>query len=371
MKKSVSGILRSLFALILALAVYLQPAAVIESNAGEGYHIYINIVANVVTVYYDGVPVRAMITSTGTDTPLSGTYNISQKFDWGYLNGNVYGQYCTRIYKGILFHSVPYIKAYDRSSLKHGQYDLLGTAASMGCMRLCVADAKWIYDNIPMNTPVTFYSDETVASPLGMPFAAKIEGFGPVLAGWDPTDPYASNPWNAYLGAAFDAQYYLEHNPDLQSSGYFWTDESLKQHWLACGIKEGRRASAAFSINDYKRQMNYRFGADNYAYVANYNNTASPMIAVASSQTTATTASTAAASTTTAAPAQTTASTAPAAAPAAQQTAPASTGSSGNAFNAIAYADRYPDVKAMYGYNALALWNHYVTVGIYEGRIAY
>ena len=39
-------------------------------------------------------------------------------------------------------------------------------------------------------------------------------------------------------------------------------------------------------------------------------------------------------------------------------------------FNAVAYADRYPDLKAVYGYDPIALWNHYNTIGRYEGRVA-
>ncbi|MBP5607790.1 MAG: L,D-transpeptidase [Lachnospiraceae bacterium] len=265
-----SGIINMIFLLVVVISTFLQPAAALRSSADQGYHIYINVAANVVTVYYDGEPMRAMITSTGTATPLTGTYNTSNKFNWASLNGNVYGQYCTRIYKGILFHSVPYTGLRDYGSLKHGQFDLLGTPASMGCMRLCVADAKWIYDNIPTNTPVTFYSDEEVPSPMGMPFSCKIDRFGELLNGWDPTDLNKNNPWNAFLGNTFDADYYLENNPDLQGM-YPWTPVSLKLHWVTCGIAEGRCASKTFDIKEYKRLLNYRFGNDNYAYIA-YNN---------------------------------------------------------------------------------------------------
>lgn len=39
-------------------------------------------------------------------------------------------------------------------------------------------------------------------------------------------------------------------------------------------------------------------------------------------------------------------------------------------FDYIAYADRYPDVRAVFGYDRDALYNHYVTCGIKEGRMA-
>lgn len=53
-------------------------------------------------------------------------------------------------------------------------------------------------------------------------------------------------------------------------------------------------------------------------------------------------------------------------------TAPTVTAPTGSlaTFNYTAYADRYADVKAAFGYNKKALYNHYLTYGIKEGRIA-
>ena len=39
-------------------------------------------------------------------------------------------------------------------------------------------------------------------------------------------------------------------------------------------------------------------------------------------------------------------------------------------FNYIAYADRYEDLKNTFGYDKAALYNHYITYGVNEGRIA-
>lgn len=39
-------------------------------------------------------------------------------------------------------------------------------------------------------------------------------------------------------------------------------------------------------------------------------------------------------------------------------------------FNYVAYADRYPDLKNAFGYDQEALYDHYITCGINEGRIA-
>ena len=45
-------------------------------------------------------------------------------------------------------------------------------------------------------------------------------------------------------------------------------------------------------------------------------------------------------------------------------------GSSFDNFNYIAYADRYEDVREVYGYDKTALYTHYTTYGVNEGRIA-
>ncbi|MDE6419178.1 MAG: hypothetical protein K2K87_01470, partial [Lachnospiraceae bacterium] len=39
-------------------------------------------------------------------------------------------------------------------------------------------------------------------------------------------------------------------------------------------------------------------------------------------------------------------------------------------FNHIAYANRYPDLKEAFGYDKDALYEHYLTYGIDEGRTA-
>ena len=89
-----------------------------------------------------------MICSTGIDTPKEGIYEItSYKKEWLALQGNVYGKYCTQIVGDILFHSVPYMENYNSASLEYWEYDKLGQDVSLGCVRLKVEDAKWIFDN--------------------------------------------------------------------------------------------------------------------------------------------------------------------------------------------------------------------------------
>ena len=89
---------------------------------------------------------------------------------------------------------MPYTEKYNKGSLEYWEYDKLGTNASLGCIRLTVKNAKWIYDNCKAGTKVTFYSDSN-PGPLGKPTESKISG-NEQCRNWDPTDPDSANPWN-------------------------------------------------------------------------------------------------------------------------------------------------------------------------------
>ena len=171
-------------------------------NSKNKYYIKVNYGAQVVTVYtYDSkgnytVPVRAMVCSTGTETPRSGVYKTPVKMVWCHMFGDVWAHYCTQIVGNILFHSVPFLEK-NNHTLEYWEYDKLGTKASMGCIRLTTRDAKWLFDNVPAGTSVEFYSSSN-PGPLGKPSAPKISSAPSYLRGWDPTDPDPNNPWIKY-----------------------------------------------------------------------------------------------------------------------------------------------------------------------------
>ena len=130
------------------------------------------------------IPVKTFTCSVGlpsTPTP-TGTFYTPNKYRWHTLMGPSYGQYCTRINGGILFHSVA---GYNKTSYNiHARdYNKLGSPASHGCVRLNVRDAKWIYDNCSLGTKVTI--SDSVATPFDKPATIKI----PASQNWDPTDP--------------------------------------------------------------------------------------------------------------------------------------------------------------------------------------
>lgn len=174
------------------------------TSAADRYYIKVNYGAQVVNIYRKNdktgkyEPYKAMLCSTGTYTPTSGVYRTLAKGNWWPLYGDVYGQYSTHIYDGILFHSVPYLKSGDKSSLEYWAYDQLGQRVSMGCVRLTTIDAKWIYENCPVGTQAEFYSSSN-PGPFGKPTARKISSAPSNVRGWDPTDPDSRNPWPKYL----------------------------------------------------------------------------------------------------------------------------------------------------------------------------
>ena len=160
------------------------------------YKIMVNRLANCITVYtldednQYTVPYKAMICSTGGENTPLGTFKISTKYDFKTLFYKSYGQYASRIYGSILFHSSGY-DSMNKDDLNVTDFNNLGEGVSHGCIRLTVADAKWIFDNCPSGTEVVIY-DNVEIGPLGKPEAIKV----PEGTNWDPTDPDENNPWH-------------------------------------------------------------------------------------------------------------------------------------------------------------------------------
>lgn len=169
------------------------------------YFIKVNRAANCVTVYgidADGayqVPVKAFACSCGKEgeeTIIGENYTTTDKYLWRLMVDGTYGHYAFRINGGYLFHSVPYMDTAN-DTLEPGEYNKLGSFASLGCVRMCVRDVKWLFDNCPSGTKVTIYDDAAYPGPLGKPETIKIPADSEYAA-WDPTDPNEENPWHNF-----------------------------------------------------------------------------------------------------------------------------------------------------------------------------
>lgn len=126
-------------------------------------------VTNQVTTVYGrdengdyNVVIRQMLCSTGTKNNPSdvGEWVLSGRTArWCYFpTWGSYAQYWTKINASIAFHSVIY-NTVDTMDLSVKSYRNLGKRASHGCIRLTVADAKWIYNNCGQGTIVTITED--------------------------------------------------------------------------------------------------------------------------------------------------------------------------------------------------------------------
>ncbi len=188
-----------------------------ESNASTGSNLYIEVnrAACNVTIYlyneetkqYD-IPVKTCAVSVGRDTYSTAgasSLNVNSSFtplgDFSICtNGTaakftlkpmyepdgstVYARWCTHIVGNVYFHAIA-VGSQSHYSLSSYTYSRLGSPASAGCIRMTVADAKWIYDYAKTGTKVVIVKgDSSKPGPLGKGKTIKTSSVS-----YDPTDP--------------------------------------------------------------------------------------------------------------------------------------------------------------------------------------
>lgn len=140
-------------------------------------------------------PIQVFACSTGKyGNTVVGTFKTTNYYDWHLMNGNCYSRYAIRFNQHELMHSVPYYR-HSPDSLEYRQYNKLGTPASMGCCRLALADAKWLYENTVPGTVVHVVKDPNLVYQLTRPII-KIDETNTATRGWDPTDTDPRSPYN-------------------------------------------------------------------------------------------------------------------------------------------------------------------------------
>lgn len=190
---------------------------VLGINKSTRFYIELNRAACTVTVYaYDNVkkayiiPVKAFAVSVGRDTystggpgsltvdtsftPLgdfsicsNGTsvkYSVKPMYE---PDGSIlYARWTSHIVGNVYFHSIA-VGANSHYALNPNTYNRLGSPASAGCVRMAVADAKWIYDYAATGSPVKIIKgDSSRPGPLGKPKTIKVYSSS---VRYDPTDP--------------------------------------------------------------------------------------------------------------------------------------------------------------------------------------
>ena len=173
------------------LVVYLASQSVVGYIAEDG----------------DWVQERVMICSSGRqkhETP-TGHFKIYQRYEYKVLgtgDTHCYGFYACRFKGHYLFHSVPI--SYDAGRIqKKGhrmcdmhKFEKLGTPASDGCVRLTVADAKWVYEISEHDTVTVWVTKDAGPSAVRPPEVIWEEPYTDKNGlGWDPTDPNEDNPY--------------------------------------------------------------------------------------------------------------------------------------------------------------------------------
>lgn len=186
-----------------------------SSTQTNNFYIELNRAACVVTIYmyndetkkYD-IPIKTCTVSVGRDvstvagtgglnssssyTPI-GNYSIctngqSVKYTLKTMyepDGSIcYARWATHVVGNVYFHAIA-VSAQSHYSLSSSTYNRLGSPASAGCIRMTVADAKWIYDYASTGSTVKIVKGSTSKpGPLGKAATIKTNGVS-----YDPTDP--------------------------------------------------------------------------------------------------------------------------------------------------------------------------------------
>ena len=162
------------------------------------YYLECDRVNGVITVYDSTkkIPVKSIrcsVGAPGNDTP-KGSYTLTPFARWVNMMGMGHAQYGTLIIGNCMIHSVP-LNTPTVHGVPRGDYYRLGTPGlnpSDPGIAVCVADAKWIYENCGGSTLRILDGDysyqESFKGPLGR------RPIVPMSGDYDPTDPLGTDP---------------------------------------------------------------------------------------------------------------------------------------------------------------------------------
>lgn len=189
---------------------------ILKIKKGTKLYIEVNRAACAVTVYaYDSkkkkyiIPVKTFAVSVGRDVSTvagAGSLNIHSSFTpignfsicsngsavkyslkpmYEPNGSTVYARWTSHIVGNVYFHSIA-VGSQSHYALNPYTYNRLGSPASAGCIRMTVADSKWIYDYAATGSKVKIVvGNRSKPGPLGKAKTIKVTS----SIHYDPTDP--------------------------------------------------------------------------------------------------------------------------------------------------------------------------------------
>ncbi len=125
--------------------------------SGSVYKIDVSVGEQKVRVFHNGTLIKEWVVSTGKNncTPM-GQFTVKNKGKWFFSEKYQQGARWWVSFQGnYLFHSIPMDS---KQRIIPEEAEKLGAPVSHGCIRLRIEDAKWLYDHIPLGTPVIIHN---------------------------------------------------------------------------------------------------------------------------------------------------------------------------------------------------------------------
>ena len=136
------------------VVIYQKNEATVEASEGsEATSEETIVVTEPATSKYTQIKAFRCTVGAGDSETITGEYHINGRMYY-FDHGDVRLFYATRIYGGYFFHSVLYKKDWTPTTIVDGR---IGQNLSLGCIRLEIDNAKYIYDNIPDGSTVVIY----------------------------------------------------------------------------------------------------------------------------------------------------------------------------------------------------------------------
>ena len=128
------------------------------------------------------IVVKAFKVSVSEDAKVGETF-ITKKALWWKVSDTSYCRYASKLDNSEVLYSASYYYNETENSLNKTSYNNIGNASLDGSIHMTVANARWIYENCGINTPVYILDDFDLDS------GVELEEFETISSGYrDPTD---------------------------------------------------------------------------------------------------------------------------------------------------------------------------------------